>query len=459
MLRKFGILLIGLCACCSVSADTQLGLQYHSEGAMEQAYREFLQAARVGDHLAQHNLGAMYIQGDHVSRDLVQAYAWLALAAQDEGYAEQGLDQRVLEAIPEEQHPEAEAAFQALLQRYGDQALLEHMTPEFVGSDVGLVRPKVIRTVAPEYPRRSARQGREGWVDILFTIEKDGTTADHRPLYSSNDAMKEVSLEALRQFQFEPEQVDGQSVPVYGVVTRFIFRMDNAQDGDRNLMVRRYMRRLRAKAEDGAGQDQYVYAYMLSAARSYDPRFEPDDNVNQWYLAAAKQDFHPAGFFLGRNLLYGNECRADSQLSHQWLLRSAINGVEESQYMLAMELLSGARFEKDERKALYWLERASDKLAAAQLRLAWLLSTHPDPDIRNGSEADQLWQRVDESVYDRQRYYQVAAAVAAENGDFEGAVNWQNKAVADAKALDLSTDVLQSRLAAYQAAEPWRELP
>jgi len=444
----------------AVHSATGLGIEYYDSQQFEKAYAEFSQSARAGDHLAQRNLGVMYVRGEHVERDLVRGHAWIALSEQHQAYADEGLGDIVWQSIPEDQRDNAESAHQTLLAQYGKAALRERMQPEFSGSASQPVQRRVTKRVTPQYPRTAARRGMEGWVDIMFTIEKDGSTSDHLPYYSTHDLLRESAMEAMRQIQFEPQSLDGDPVRVHGATYRFIFQL-GGEDTERTRvrMVDRYMRQLRESAEEGNPQDQYVYGYMLSAAQSYSFSPEIDDNANEWFLAAAEQGYHPAGFFLGKNTLYGNQCEVDTEQSHLWLIRSARNGVSESQYLLAMELMSGTHFEQDEHKALYWLEEAGAGNTPARLRHAWLRVTHPDRAVRSAERAEQLWQSLDEDYHDRQRYYQTAAAIAAERGDFAAAVEWQNKAKEDARELGLPLNTLEAQLARYQSEQAWREAP
>jgi uncharacterized protein len=150
-------------------------------------------------------------------------------------------------------------------------------------------------------------------------------------------------------------------------------------------------------------------------------------------------------------------CSQDTHQSMGWLQKAARNGLADAQYMLAIESFSGARFEKDDEKAFFWLERAAGTLKAAKIRYAWILSTHPNEKRRNGKLALSKINEIDNDYYDLQSYYQTFAAVAAENGDFDAAVKWQNKAIDDAKELEIPLDISEQRLASYLNKLPWRE--
>lgn len=72
----------------SAPALFQLGLMHYDppeNSGIGQSYRRafllFFEAALRGHHTAQHNVGAMYWNGDYVSQDLVEGYAWFTVAA------------------------------------------------------------------------------------------------------------------------------------------------------------------------------------------------------------------------------------------------------------------------------------------------------------------------------------------------------------------------------------------
>jgi len=71
---------------------------------------------------------------------------------------------------------------------------------------------RLARTPA-EYPARAASRGVEGWVEVQFTVLKDGTTRDIRVLDSSPEGYFEQSvLDAVTTWRYEPHVVGGEAV-------------------------------------------------------------------------------------------------------------------------------------------------------------------------------------------------------------------------------------------------------
>jgi len=63
-----------------VDADFQLGLEAYEKGDYQTAFKEFKALAGQGDADAQFCLGVMYVNGQGVPKDYIQAHMWLNLA-------------------------------------------------------------------------------------------------------------------------------------------------------------------------------------------------------------------------------------------------------------------------------------------------------------------------------------------------------------------------------------------
>ncbi len=93
---------------------------------------------------------------------------------------------------------------------------------------------------------------------------------------------------------------------------------------------------------------------------------------------------------------------------------------------------------------------------AAQNNLAWLLSTAPDAQFRDGQRAVELAAAACQATeYRRADVLSTLAAAYAEAGDFAAAVQWSQKAIELAAPEQKSQ--LSEQLAAYRRHQPWRE--
>ena len=100
-----------------------------------------------------------------------------------------------------------------------------------------------------------------------------------------------------------------------------------------------------------------------------------------------------------------------------------------------------------------------ESLAGILNNLAWVLSTSPKDDIRNGKRSVELGLRACElTKYKEAHILSTLAAGYAESGDMTNAIKWAEKAV-EAGSADESeqVDQLKQELESYKIGKPWRE--
>jgi protein TonB len=79
--------------------------------------------------------------------------------------------------------------------------------------------------MAPTYPARARERGTEGWVDLEFTVAKDGTTRDALVRAAEPvGTFDRAALDAVKRWRYEPRVVDG-NVVEQRVQTRLRFRL------------------------------------------------------------------------------------------------------------------------------------------------------------------------------------------------------------------------------------------
>lgn len=436
-------------------ADFDLGTTYYEQGNFENAYKEFLEAANYGDHDAQNNIGAMYYRGEFLPKDKISGYAWMMLATQSKSHLDSGVYLKVYNKLNDEEKKSADEKYKALFNEYSDQAIQNKLTPQLSANLITVKNQRLLKIFRPAYPEELERGGKSGFADVIFTIDKNGITRDQMVYYSAEKAFGNAALNALRRFQYEPLKVNGQAVDVAGIKMRFVFSMDGTEYNLKKL--NKVVDAEREKAKTGSSKDKFSFAYFLESIPSYVKDYKLVDNPNEWYTNAANDGNNSAAYFLGRNILYGNMCTANSNQSMGWLLKAAKAGITEAEYLLAIESFSGAKFEKNEDKGFYWLGKAATGNKFARVKYAWILATHPDAKYRNAKLAQELLSRIEEDYIDKQSLYQTQAAVAAETGNFDVAIKWQKKALEDATELELPATQVEQRLASYTNNTAWRE--
>ena len=73
---------------------------------------------------------------------------------------------------------------------------------------------KRTRTVNPEYPPQARERGIEGWVDLQFVVNTDGTVGEAQVVAAQPaDVFEQSALEAVRHWRFQPVVREGAAVP------------------------------------------------------------------------------------------------------------------------------------------------------------------------------------------------------------------------------------------------------
>ena len=80
--------------------------------------------------------------------------------------------------------------------------------------------------VAPKYPRSAQRRGLSGWVDVIFTVDIDGTVADISVRDSNpGEVFVSSAVIAVEDWEFEPVIEDGVAVQKRAAV-RMMFAIE-----------------------------------------------------------------------------------------------------------------------------------------------------------------------------------------------------------------------------------------
>jgi tetratricopeptide (TPR) repeat protein len=92
--------------------------------------------------------------------------------------------------------------------------------------------------------------------------------------------------------------------------------------------------------------------------------------------------------------------------------------------------------------------------------LAWVLSTSPKDEVRNGKRAIELATRACEiTSYEMPHIISTLAAAYAETGDFENAKKWSQKCIElGTEKLPEQIEQLRDELKHYEEGKPFREL-
>jgi len=81
--------------------------------------------------------------------------------------------------------------------------------------------------VAPQYPRRAAERGLEGYVTLEFVVTRQGTVRDPVVIESSSSIFDRAAKDAVMRFRYRPRVIDGEPVEVPGVRFRITFQLED----------------------------------------------------------------------------------------------------------------------------------------------------------------------------------------------------------------------------------------
>ena len=82
--------------------------------------------------------------------------------------------------------------------------------------------------VQPQYPRRAAERGIEGYVIVELTVTAAGTTTDIRVIEADPKGIFDRSaIRAAERFKYKPKMVNGKGIAVTGVLYQFTFELED----------------------------------------------------------------------------------------------------------------------------------------------------------------------------------------------------------------------------------------
>lgn len=82
--------------------------------------------------------------------------------------------------------------------------------------------------VAPQYPRRAASRGVEGYCIVQYTVTKSGAVRDPVVVEAQPEGtFDRASIQAALKFRYKPRVIDGEPVDVPGVRNKFTYELAN----------------------------------------------------------------------------------------------------------------------------------------------------------------------------------------------------------------------------------------
>lgn len=137
-------------------------------------------------------------------------------------------------APPKQQAPEPETS--------NDSNGLQFNMPgvQLAGASTGLSAPGAgfardgdatpIVRIEPKYPVQAARDGKEGWVKLSFTINEIGGVDDVEIIEAKPKRLfNRAAKRALKRWKYKPKVVDGKPMKQTGLTVQLDFKMDKGR--------------------------------------------------------------------------------------------------------------------------------------------------------------------------------------------------------------------------------------
>lgn len=83
--------------------------------------------------------------------------------------------------------------------------------------------------VAPQYPRRAAQKGIEGYVVVEFTVSKLGTVTNPKVIEADPpNIFNRAAISAAKKFKYKPKVENGKAIEVSGIRNIIRFELDKS---------------------------------------------------------------------------------------------------------------------------------------------------------------------------------------------------------------------------------------
>lgn len=134
------------------------GMQRYAAGNFKAAMKYFLIGARYADKLSQLSIGLMYLNGQGVNKDPVEAFAWIAIAAERKYPEFLATRDKIWAQLDAQQREQAKARLEVLYPEYGDTTAKHRMAlmlrwnrTKLTGSYLGFGSDSVSSLTADQY--------------------------------------------------------------------------------------------------------------------------------------------------------------------------------------------------------------------------------------------------------------------------------------------------------------------
>ena len=441
-------------ALASPGGPFEYAVRLHSEQVFEDARGRFEQLAGLGFAEAQRNLAVMLVKGEGGDRDLTTAYAWLAVAAQQNDPQAKALLPKALALINTEvARAEAQERAAQWQQRYTLDAVMRALEPDYSTQSKDAASweslngiRKVVRA-PPAYPPDLVRRSIEGSTLLRFVVPNHGHPRDLRLVSSAHGGFTAASAAALPKWRFTFDD----DAPDRLYSQRFTYAIPSSNRFEQ--AAKEQVELLQSKAQSGDVGAMYQLGWVLDALPVDENTLTKAQSL-RWLHASALAGLRDAAFDMNTRLRDGVGCVRDKTKATRW--EDVAAGLKQPD---ALRALANTRLQAgDQREALYYIKgaAASSGRPTDTARLAWVLATVELGHERQGQRALDLIDSIESTYLDRAAWHEIRAAALAETGQWDAAVDEQRDAIKALRRYQVPLAPAKARLDEYREQRPLR---
>lgn len=133
--------------------------------------------------------------------------------------------------------------------------------------------PVRLQATAPKYPQRQLKRGQEGWVQLNFMVDTQGTPYDITVIDSSNEGdFERHAIKAAEKWEYQPAEFDGTAIDAGE--TMFVTFALQGQTGAGRTFVRRYRSITKLiEKKDRAGVDSELEKMSAMSRNLYEEAY------------------------------------------------------------------------------------------------------------------------------------------------------------------------------------------
>lgn len=256
----------------------------------------------------------------------------------------------------------------------------------------GLVPPKLVKQVAPQYSKEGLEIGVQGISLYEIVIDEQGLPTNPRLLSPLGYGLDERAREAVEQWRFEPARLNGEPVSVYGRIevsfrlrdtkynieaehqrTEFNRSMDGVKRGGEERA--RAIESILKLSKEGMPAAMHAEATWLIAGSQENP----DPNRGRALMKeAADRNYPPALYEYGLRQLRGDGVEMDRKRGLNFIRDASKRGNSNAQFFLGSAYENASLVERDLDQAMSQYQLcAARAVPLCQYRLAKLLLDKP----------------------------------------------------------------------------------